>query len=292
MSGAENIRETGGPADRRTKLIALRRDQLERQGWDIAGMDYERGEISLTALLRRVEDDPAAVSMVATWIEEDEAERDPIIEQARSVCALWSDGEDVGDASSALSRVVEAEEPISGEEPMAEREPGEGSSGAPLSDEVSRTDAAACAPIAARGLIADLRIIAAVDATDDLSRVSEIPNERLESLGFDLDPDGEAFEDQAAELMDAMALAVEATTTFEVVLGADGPDRRLCFECSATTESTIDPVSGVYVPEGSYEIRRVFYVHAREGSAEVELSGEDRQAAEAFGRRVVPELVG
>jgi hypothetical protein len=290
MSGAENIRETGGPADRRAKLIALRRDQLERQGWQIAGMDYERGEISLTELLRRVEDDPAAVSMVATWIEEDEAESDPIIEQARRVCALWSDGEDVGDAITALSTAVEAAEPISGAELMAEREPDEGSSGDAVPGDVSRTDAPAYAPIAARALIGDLRIIAAVDATDDLSRVGGVSNERLESLGFDLDPDCEALEDQAGELMDSIALAVEATTTFEVVLGCGGPDVRLCFECVAE-ESAVQPDPHTRPPL-SYEIRHVLYVYTWEGRGEVELYGDDREVAEAFGRRVVPELVG
>jgi hypothetical protein len=287
MSGAENSRETGGPADRRAKLIALRRGQLDRQGWEIAGMDYERGEISLTELLRRVEDDPATVSAIATWIEEDEAEREPVVEQARRVCALWSQGEDLADAIAALSRAVEAEDAIGGEELMAQRQPGEGSSADPLAGEAGQADAPARAPIRARGLIGDLRIVTAVDATDDLSRVSDIPNERLESLGFDLDPGGEPLEDQAGALMDSMALAVEATTTFEVVLGVD---RRLCFECSATTESTIDPASGVYVPEGSHEIRRVFYVCPGEGSEEVELTGEDREVVEAFGRRVVAEL--
>lgn len=290
MSGAENSRETGGPADRRAKLIALRRGQLDRQGWEIAGMDYERGEISLTELLRRVEDDPAAVSAIATWIEEDEAEGEPVVERARRVCALWSQGEDLADAIAALSRAVEAEDAIGGEELMVQRQPGEGSSADPLAGEAGRADAPARAPIRARGLIGDLRIVTAVDATDDLSRVSDIPNERLESLGFDLGPDGEAFEDQAGALMRSMALAVEATTIFEVVLRADGTNRRLCFECSATTESTIDPASGVYVPEGSHEIRRVYYTCPWEGSAALELTGEDREVAETFGRRVVSEL--
>jgi hypothetical protein len=103
-------------------------------------------------------------------------------------------------------------------------------------------------------------------------------------LGFVHPEDtSEDVTEQADRLMAELPLCVEATTTFEVVLGTGGPDDRLVFECERWpgTEGSRD----------SYDIRRVLYRYSWEGSGEVELYGEDREAAEAFARRVVPELV-
>jgi hypothetical protein len=154
------------------------------------------------------------------------------------------------------------------------------------SNRVDETVAASYVETSARELIGDLRILAAIDATDDLSRVSHVPNEQLESLGFDLDPAGEAFEDQAARLMDEMPLAVEATTTYENSFGGDGAARSLLILCKHGT------VWGPNGDEQSLEITGVSYRYSWDvdNEAEIELDGEDREAAEAFGRRVVPEL--
>lgn len=89
--------------------------------------------------------------------------------------------------------------------------------------------------------------------------------------------------------MYSLPLAVEATTTFEVVLGCGGPDRRLCFECDGSP-SRVQPDPHT-PPPIEYDIRRVLYRYSWDRSAEVELVGEDREVAKAFGRRVVPELV-
>jgi hypothetical protein len=108
-----------------------------------------------------------------------------------------------------------------------------------------------------------------------------------------IDIEGPAGEDEIVEAaedrMFSLPLAVEATTTFEVVLGCGGPDRRLCFECDVDSR-VIERGENVLQSVG-YEIRRVLYRYSWDRSAEIELDGEDREVAEAFGRRVVPELV-
>ncbi|MBS1886116.1 MAG: hypothetical protein JSU06_02920 [Actinobacteria bacterium] len=108
-----------------------------------------------------------------------------------------------------------------------------------------------------------------------------------------IDVEGPADEDEIVEAAEdrlfSMPLAVEATTTFEVVLGCGGPDRRLCFECDVDSR-VIERGENVLQSVG-YEVRRVLYRYSWDRSAEIELAGEDREVAEAFGRRVVPELV-
>lgn len=146
--------------------------------------------------------------------------------------------------------------------------------------EPDQTDARAYVETSARGLIEDLRVLAALSEYESSEEArQDIGAERIAGLG--LDPD--AFDRyNAEEAIDQLPLAVEATTTFEVVLGTGGPDRRLCFECASHDQGADN--------RPMYEIRRVFYRYSWEGSAEVELTGEDRETAEAFGRRVVPEL--
>jgi len=107
-----------------------------------------------------------------------------------------------------------------------------------------------------------------------------------------IDVEGPAGDDEIVEAPEvrlfSMPLAVESTTTFEVLLGCGGPDRRLCFEFDVENQGS--DAAGVEVFETSYEIRRVLYRYSWDRSAEIELAGEDREVAEAFGRRVVPEL--
>lgn len=118
---------------------------------------------------------------------------------------------------------------------------------------------------------------------DDLGELVSIANgdqptvTTATALGIDVDdPQGSAM-----QRLDDYPLCVEATTTFEVVLGTGGPDDRLLVECDR------------YGQEGewSYEVRRVLYRYSWTGSAERELTGYERAIALELARRVVPELV-
>lgn len=149
---------------------------------------------------------------------------------------------------------------------------------------VDETNARAYVERSARGVIGDLRLLQQV-ADGDYDGGS---GEMLESLGLEID-DGCVEVHEAIDTLYAMPLAVEATTTFEVILGIGGPDRPLCFECDGgPADWQPDPHTP---PPTVYEVRRVYFRYSWEGSAELELTGEDREIAEAFGRRVVPELV-
>lgn len=118
---------------------------------------------------------------------------------------------------------------------------------------------------------------------------SKAEKRALEALGVSL-RDGAAANphvaDEAQERLDEYPLCVEATTTFEVVLGTGGPDDRLLFECSVDSNAA-SSMGG----EVAYEIDRVLYRYSWTGSAERELTGDDRETAEELARRVVPELV-
>lgn len=138
------------------------------------------------------------------------------------------------------------------------------------------------------------------------SRLDELHNlSRLANPGVDLDEwsndellamdigygvagplSREYIQEQAEERLNEYPLCVEATTTFEVVLGTGGPDDRLIFECSYEINPTLDDTA-----HRDYEIRRVLYRYSWTGSAERVLTGEDRETAEELARRVVPELV-
>lgn len=99
----------------------------------------------------------------------------------------------------------------------------------------------------------------------------------------------EYIQEQAEERLSEYPLCVEATTTFEVVLGTGGPDDRLLFECDVARDVRGGMPSSD--EDESYEIRRVLYRYSWMGSTERELTGEDRETAEELARRVVPELV-
>jgi hypothetical protein len=96
-----------------------------------------------------------------------------------------------------------------------------------------------------------------------------------------LDLEGPADESEiveaAQERLYQLPLCVDRTVCFEIVLGTGGPDRRLVVECEHNA------VQG-------HHIRRIVYRYSWSGSAEVELLGDDRETAEEFARRVVPEL--
>lgn len=140
-----------------------------------------------------------------------------------------------------------------------------------------RTNAAAYVKTAAEGTIRRLRdlIEIAANGSDDF------PADRLAALDLDYTPE---TQDAAVERLDEWPLCIESTVTFEIVLGTGGPDTRLCFE--ATRVSLDEELD---LP--NYEIQRVFYRYSWSGSAEFELTGEDKETAEEYARRVVPELV-
>lgn len=147
------------------------------------------------------------------------------------------------------------------------------------------------------------------------SRLDELHNlQRLANPGVDLDEwsnddllrleigygeagplSRETIQEQAEERLNDYPLCVETTTTFEVVLGIGGPDDRLLIECDqADCLCEGDHCGGhdYYGKPGvSYEISRMLYRYSWEGSAEIELQGDDKEVAEEFARRVVPELV-
>ena len=153
--------------------------------------------------------------------------------------------------------------------------------------EPDETDARAYVATSARDLIGDLHSLVRIAEWEDDVTTAEI----AEALEVGHEEAGEMGEDARFEADDRlieMPLAVEATTTFEVVLGCGGPDRRLCFECHGSP-SRVQP--DPYTPPPIvFEIRRVLYCYSWDRAAEIELTGKDREVAEVFGRRVVPEL--
>ncbi len=149
------------------------------------------------------------------------------------------------------------------------------------------TDAAGYVGEAMRGRLDDLAALRQViDGDADLidQRELEALDVGAEFEDHELQSYGSDLTDRAEERLDQLPLCIDRTTVFEIVLGTGGPDDRLLVECDTAQDWT---------PEGSvsFEIRRVLYRYSWSGSAEVELSGEDRETAEAFARRVVPELV-
>lgn len=165
-----------------------------------------------------------------------------------------------------------------------------------FSDEVSdgssdQTNAAAYVGTAMRGRMDDIRALVGIAETNDLSRVSDLSNAQIEALGIDVTDNAGEWCEEAEERLAEFPLCVEATTTFEVVLGTGGPDDRLCFECDRVDLAAVHGQTVPFADRWAYEIRRVLYRYSWSGSGEVELYGEDREAAEAFARRVVPELV-
>jgi hypothetical protein len=146
-----------------------------------------------------------------------------------------------------------------------------------------QTDIEAYAPIAARQDIADLDDLLAIAGQEDPG----ISAGRLEDLGLVLEG-GDPPEDQANSLLDELPLAIETTVTFEIVLGTGGPDRRICLECEVELLDASE--YGRFPDAEGFTVRRACYRYSWSGSAEVDLSGADRQVAEEFARRAIPEL--
>lgn len=146
-----------------------------------------------------------------------------------------------------------------------------------------RTDARGYAPISARRAISDLQVL--LDIADHCD--PGFSGRRLEDLGFVLEG-GDPLADQAERLIDARPWGIQATVTFAVVLEPAAPQRSLRLECDP---DLLDLGELRRFPgRGGHEVRRVFYRYSWSDSAEVELSGADRQIAERFAARVVPEL--
>lgn len=99
---------------------------------------------------------------------------------------------------------------------------------------------------------------------------------------------GVELADAAEERIDEFPICVEVTTTFEIVLGIGGPDDRLLVECNTERGALASP--STLARQMQYEIRRVLYRYSWGESAEIVLHDEDQKVAEAFARRVVPEL--
>lgn len=109
----------------------------------------------------------------------------------------------------------------------------------------------------------------------------------LRSLGVQ-GPDAEGAAVEAEQRLDELAVKIDATTTFEVLLAGAQEDRRLCFECQGSPGPVQpDPHNR---PPTEYEIRRVFFRWSCEGSTDLGLSPQETEVAERFGRLVVPEL--
>ena len=145
---------------------------------------------------------------------------------------------------------------------------------------VDETDAAAYLGEAMRGRLEDLRDLMALSTGDAEYRVSD-GGPRIGNR-----PGDYAGDHRPLDRLDEYPLCVEATTTFEIVLGTGGPDDRLLIECEGGREE-----SEVGAAPSAYEIRRILYRYSWSGSAERVLSGEDFDTAERFARQVVPELV-
>lgn len=156
-----------------------------------------------------------------------------------------------------------------------------------MGERVDETDAVAYVGEAMKGRLETLRVLqAAID--DEGCNIAE-PDAVAAELGIDpADVDGDRSDlVQVAETaLYEFPLCVEATTTFEIVLGTGGPDDRLLIECDGGREE-----SEIGAAPSGYEIRRILYRYSWSGSAERVLSGTDYDVAERFARQVVPELI-
>lgn len=126
--------------------------------------------------------------------------------------------------------------------------------------------------------------------------VEQFSNDEVLALGLAYGQPGaipvEQLQEEAEQRLNEYPLCVERTVSFEIVIGTGGPDDRLVVECDVVP-TLVGHELTLQEPGGSieYEIRRILYRYSWTGSAEVELVGEDRQVAEEFARRLVPELV-
>jgi hypothetical protein len=150
---------------------------------------------------------------------------------------------------------------------------------------IDQTDVHAYVGEAARSRMDTIRDLLRI-ATGDEAIIDEYSNdETLLDLAYGQPGpiSAEQLAEEAAERLDTLPLCVESTRTFEIVLGTGGPDDRILIECGE------DP-QGSPGRDMDYEPRRVSYRYSWEGSGEVKLTGEDREAALELARRVVPEL--
>jgi hypothetical protein len=138
---------------------------------------------------------------------------------------------------------------------------------------------------AMRGRLEDLRLLQRLGDGAGKDLLREGCGDQVEGLGVELEG-GEPLEDQANALLDEYLLCVEATTTFEIVLGIGGPDDRLLVECE-----TVENRMREGRDHAAYEIHRILYRYSWSGSGERILNGEDYAVAERFARLVVAELV-
>lgn len=145
------------------------------------------------------------------------------------------------------------------------------------------TDACTHASVSARQAMLDLEALLAVAGHEDAGFSAG----RLEDVGLRLDG-GDPPADQANRLLDAIPEGIRTTVTFEVALANGGPDGRLGIECEVELLKAGE--FGRFPDADGFSVRRVSYRCSPSGSAEIELTGEERRIAEAFARRVVPEL--
>lgn len=148
----------------------------------------------------------------------------------------------------------------------------------------NKTNAASYVGEAMRGRLDDLEALQRIARGEDLN---EFNNDETLALGLAYGQPGPIsdpqLEEEAGERLDEFPLAVQRTVQFEIVLSMGGPDDRIVVECERWEPSD-------RMPNGSYEICGVYYRYTWSESAEVELTDKDREVAEEFARRVVPEL--
>ncbi len=144
-----------------------------------------------------------------------------------------------------------------------------------MRERVDLTDAVAYVGEAMRGRLETLKLLQAV-IDDDGRNIAE-PDAVAAELGIDpadVDGDGADLLEVAETALYELPLCVEATTTFEIVLGTGGPDDRLLIECETVENPMRDERD-----HADYEIRRILYRYSWSGSAERVLSGEDYEVA-------------
>jgi hypothetical protein len=148
-----------------------------------------------------------------------------------------------------------------------------------MTNRIDQTNAAEYIDTAKKGRLGDIADLLKLSGGDiDY----EVDAARAREFGID---DGDYVGDQADELLSSYPLCVETQISFEIVIGTGGPDDRLIVECDV---ELLEPSE--FGRFGDLDVSRILYRYSWDGSAERVLGGEDREVAEAFARRVVPEL--
>jgi hypothetical protein len=152
----------------------------------------------------------------------------------------------------------------------------------PPAANMSRADSRA----SARKAVSDLAALAAIAGHEN----PDLTDERLEELGL-VPAGGYPVEDQAGRLIDEVRVALSTTVTFEVALGGAAPDHRFRFECDVdlVEDGEFDRLPS---DADGFRVRRVHYLGPRSCPTRIELTGEDREVAEAFAHLAVPGLGG